>query len=249
MSGHSKWATIKRAKAATDAKRGKIFSKLSREITIAAKMGGGDPEMNPRLRMVLLKAKGSNMPKDNIERAIEKGTGAGGEAFEDLIYEVYAPHGVGLLVEVSTDNRNRTAGEIRSIVSKAGGNIATSGSVTRFFERKGQIMIARDAADEETLMEIALEAGAEDFRAGDEGFEIITDPSEFLAVQEAIEGKEITFVSAEVTMLPVEGMSTPLSDAGEIDAVNRLIEKLEDNDDVKDVFSTAEYEESGEAVS
>src|SRR5512147_2472398 len=164
MAGHSKWAKVKHFKGAIDAKRGKIFSKLSKEITIAAKIGGGDPNMNPRLRMVLLKCRGANMPNDNIDRAIKKGTG-GGEAinFEDLTYEIYGPHGVALLVEISTDNRNRTASEIRSIVTKNGGSIAASGSVSRLFQRKGQIIVPREAANEDQLMELALEAGAEDF--------------------------------------------------------------------------------------
>src|SRR5438270_1248698 len=162
MAGHSKWAKVKHFKGAVDAKRGKIFSKLSKEISIAAKIGGADPGMNPRLRMALLKSRAANMPNDNIERAIKKGTGGGETAtFEDLTYEIYAPHGVALLVELSTDNRNRTASEIRSIVTKAGGTIATAGSVTRLFHRKGQIIIPRQAAGEDQMMELALDAGLE----------------------------------------------------------------------------------------
>src|SRR5207302_1505762 len=165
MAGHSKWAKVKHFKGAIDAKRGKIFSKLSKEISIAVKIGGADPAMNPRLRMVLLKCRGANMPNDNIERAIKKGIGGGESAnFDDLTYEIYAPHGVALLVEVSTDNRNRTASEIRSIVTKNGGTIAAAGSVSRLFHRQGQIIIPRDAANEDQLMEVALEAGAEDFK-------------------------------------------------------------------------------------
>src|SRR5499425_3074731 len=166
MAGHSKWAKVKHFKGAIDAKRGKIFSKLSKEITIAAKLAGGDPDMNPRLRMVLLKCRGANMPNENIERAIKKGTG-GGETgnFEDLTYEVYGPHGVAMLVELSTDNRNRTASEIRSILTKNGGSIARAGSVSRLFHRKGQIIVPREGADEDQLMELALEAGAEDFKS------------------------------------------------------------------------------------
>src|SRR5215471_5785904 len=158
MAGHSKWAKVKHFKGAIDAKRAKIFAKLSKEITIAARLAGGDPDMNPRLRMVLLKCRAANMPNDNIERAIKKGTG-GGEAvaFEDLTYEIYGPNGVALLVELSTDNRNRTASEIRSLVTKNGGSIATPGSVTRLFQRKGQIIISREAADEDQLMELALD--------------------------------------------------------------------------------------------
>src|SRR5512138_586686 len=158
MAGHSKWAKVKHFKGALDAKRGKIFSKLSKEISIAAKLGGGDPGMNPRLRMVLLKSRAANMPNDNIERAIKKGTGGGETAsFEDLTYEIFAPHGVALLVEVSTDNRNRTASEIRSLTTKSGGSIATQGSVTRLFQRKGQIIVPRDGANEDQLMEVALD--------------------------------------------------------------------------------------------
>src|ERR1700751_16445 len=160
MAGHSKWAKVKHFKGAIDAKRGKIFSKLSKEISIAAKLAGGDPAMNPRLRMVLLKCRAANMPNDNIERAIKKGTGGGEPAnFEDLTYEISGPGGVAILVEVSTDNRNRTASEIRSIVTKSGGSIATAGPVSRVFQRKGQIIVSRAAASEDALMEIALEAG------------------------------------------------------------------------------------------
>src|SRR5215467_13192954 len=166
MAGHSKWAKVKHFKGAIDAKRAKIFAKLSKEITIAARLAGGDPDMNPRLRMVLLKSRAANMPNENIERAIRKGTGAGETvSYEDLTYEIYGPHGVALLVDLSTDNRNRTASEIRSIVTKSGGSIATQGSVARLFQRKGQIIVSRDAAGEDQLMELALEAGAEDFKA------------------------------------------------------------------------------------
>src|SRR4026209_2765848 len=187
MAGHSKWAKVKHFEGAIDAKRGKIFSKLAREITISAKTGGGDPELNPRLRMVLLKCRAANMPKDNIERAIAKGTGTGeGASFEDLTYEIYAPHGVALLVELSTDNRNRTAAEIRSIVTKAGGSIATPGSVSRLFHRQGQLVVSRDGANEDRVMEIALEAGAEDFKADEHGFEILTEPAKFETVHTAL---------------------------------------------------------------
>lgn len=244
MAGHSKWAKVKRLKGALDAKRGKVFSKLSKEITIAAKLGGGDPAMNPRLRMVLLKCKSANMPADNIERAIKKGTGGGeGTTFEDLTYELFAPHGIALLVEVSTDNRNRTAAEIRSLVTKAGGNIATPGSVSRLFQRKGQIIIPREAANEDLVMELALEAGAEDFKAEPEGYEILTDPAQFDTVQKSIESRGIRYDAAEVTSLP--GLIVPLSDPEQVVAVTRLIDALEEHDDVKEVYSNAEF--SGEA--
>src|SRR5881396_287969 len=166
MAGHSKWAKVKHFKGAIDAKRGKIFSKLSKEITIAAKLAGGDPAMNPRLRMVLLKCRAANMPSDNIERAIKRGGGGDDSAnYEDLTYEVFGPNGVAMLVELSTDNRNRTAAEIRSLLTKHGGTIATPGSVSRLFQRQGQIIVPREAADEDRLMEIALDAGAQDFKA------------------------------------------------------------------------------------
>jgi len=242
MAGHSKWAKVKHFKGAIDAKRGKIFSKLGREITIAAKIGGGDPDMNPRLRMVLLKCRTANMPRENIERAIKKGTGGGeGANFEDLTYEIYAPGGVALLVEVSTDNRNRTASDIRSLVTKGGGSIATSGSVSRLFQRKGQMIISREAAGEDQLMELALEAGAEDFKSEAQGYEILTEPASFEAVHKQIEAKGIKCEAAEITSLPT--LSVPLADATAISAVNRLIEALEEHDDVKEVYSNAEFPE------
>lgn len=242
MAGHSKWAKVKHFKGAIDAKRGKIFSKLSREITIAAKIGGGDPNMNPRLRMALFKCRTANMPKDNIERAIKKGTGGGeGVNFEDLTYEIYAPGGVAVLAELSTDNRNRTASEIRSIVTKGGGSIATAGAVRRLFQRKGQIIVAREAAGEDQLMELALEAGAEDFRADEQGYEIITEPARFEVVHRALEAKGIKCDVAEVTELPVT--TAPVTDPGAITAVTKLIDALEEHDDVKEVYFNAELPE------
>ncbi|HWD92826.1 MAG TPA: YebC/PmpR family DNA-binding transcriptional regulator [Verrucomicrobiae bacterium] len=239
MAGHSRWAKVKHFKGGIDAKRGKIFAKLGKEISVAAKIGGGDPGMNPRLRMVLLKCRAANMPNDNIERAIKKGTGAGETVnFEDLTYEIYAPHGVALLVELSTDNRNRTASEIRSLVTKAGGSIATANSVSRLFQRKGQIIVTRESANEDQLMEVALEAGAEDFKADEQGYEILTEPGNFEAVHKQIEAKGIKPVMAEIRSLPT--MTVPL--AGEqAAAVNKLIDALEEDEDVKDVYSNAEF--------
>ena len=238
MSGHSKWAKVKHFKGALDAKRGKIFSKLSKEISIAAKIGGGDPSMNPRLRMVLLKCRAANMPNDNIERAVRKGTGGGQSSnFEDLTYEIFGPHGVALLVEVSTDNRNRTASEIRSLVAKSGGSLATQGSVSRLFHRKGQIMLSREAADEDQLMELALEAGAEDFKAEPQGYEIITDPAHFETVHRQLEAKGIKADAAGITELPT--VWVPLAGEADAAALNKLIEALEDHDDVKEVYSNA----------
>jgi YebC/PmpR family DNA-binding regulatory protein len=240
MAGHSKWAKVKHFKGAIDAKRAKIFAKLSKEITIAAKLAGGDPAMNPRLRMVLLKCRAANMPNDNIDRAIKRGTG-GGEAIEyaDLTYEVFGPHGVAILVELSTDNRNRTAAEIRSLLTKNGGTIATAGSVTRLFQRKGQIIVLREAAGEDQLMELALEAGAEDFKSDEQGFEILTDPAQLETVARAIEAKGIKAAGAEVTWLPA--ITVPLNDAKAAGEVNHLIELLEEHDDVKDVYSNADF--------
>jgi YebC/PmpR family DNA-binding regulatory protein len=240
MAGHSRWAKVKHFKGAIDAKRGKIFSKLSKEITIAARIGGADPGMNPRLRLALLKCRGANMPNDNIDRAIKKGTGGGEVAlFEDLTYEIYAPHGVAILLELSTDNRNRTASEIRSLVTKAGGSIATQGSVSRLFKRKGQIIVSREAANEDQLMELALEAGAEDFVTEPEGFEILTEPGKFEAVHKQIESKGIRPAAAEVTEIPT--LTVPLEDPAAATAVSKLIESLEDHDDVKELYSNAEF--------
>jgi YebC/PmpR family DNA-binding regulatory protein len=242
MAGHSKWAKVKHFKGAVDAKRGKIFSKLSKEISIAAKIGGGDPSMNPRLRMALLKSRAANMPNDNIERAIKKGTGGGETAnFEDLTYEIYGPQGVAVLVEVSTDNRNRTASEIRSLVTKNGGTIATAGAVSRLFHRKGQIIIPREAAEEDKVMEVALEAGAEDFKAEPEGYEIITTPAHFEAVHKQLEVSGIKAAVAGVTELPTLTVALPAEQS--VAAVNRLIDALEDHDDVKEVYSNAELPE------
>ncbi len=242
MAGHSKWAKVKHFKGALDAKRGKIFSKLSKEISIAAKIGGPDPGMNPRLRMVLLKCRAANMPNDNIDRAIKKGVGGGETAtFEDLTYEIYGPHGVAMLVTISTDNRNRTASEIRSVVTKNGGSIATQGSVSRLFHRKGQIIVPRDGANEDAVMEVALEAGAEDFKSDPQGFEILTDPAHFEAVHKQLETKGIKPAVAEITELA--SVTVPLSDSASAASVNKLIEALEDHDDVKEVYSNAEFPE------
>jgi YebC/PmpR family DNA-binding regulatory protein len=242
MAGHSKWAKVKHFKGAIDAKRGKIFSKLSKEISIAVKIGGADAGMNPRLRMVLLKCRAANMPNDNIDRAVKKGLGGGETAeFVDLTYEIYGPHGVAVLLELSTDNRNRTASEIRSIVTKSGGSIATQGSVTRLFHRKGQIIVGREAANEDQLMELALDAGAEDFKADPQGYEILTEPAQFEPVHKKIESKGIKPLVAEVTSLPT--VTVPLQDEAASSAVNKLLDALEDHDDVKEVYSNAEFPE------
>ncbi len=239
MAGHSKWANIKHVKARQDAKRSKVFAKIAREITIAARLSGGDADMNPRLRLSLLKARGANMPADNIQRAIARGTGEGGAAsFEELTYEVYGPHGAAILCEISTDNRNRTAADVRAILIRNDGKLATAGSVSRLFHRKGQIMITRDNANEDELMELALEAGAEDFKSEQEGYEVLTAPVDFEAVHKAIEEKGIAMETAEITALPE--MTAPVSSEAELEKVNKLVDLLEDHDDVQSVYSNAE---------
>jgi YebC/PmpR family DNA-binding regulatory protein len=240
MSGHSKWAKVKHFKGALDAKRGRIFSKLSKEVTIAARQGGADPGMNARLRMVLLKCRSANMPSENIERAIKRGVGGGdGPALEELTYEVYGPSGVAMLVELNTDNRNRTAAEIRSILTKNGGSMATAGAVTRLFHKKGQMIIRREAASEDLLMELALDAGAEDFKAEPEGYEIITDPAHFEAVHKKLDEKGIKPDAAQVAPLPI--LTVPIQDPAAVVAVSKLIETLEEHEDVKEVYTNAEF--------
>jgi YebC/PmpR family DNA-binding regulatory protein len=242
MAGHSRWAKVKHFKGGIDAKRAQIFAKLGKEIAIASRIAGGDPTMNPRLRMVLLKCRAANMPNDNIDRAIKRGTGSGEVInYEDLTYEAFGPHGVAILIELSTDNRNRTASEIRSLLTKNGGAIATAGSVTRLFQRKGQIIVPRENAAEEALMEIALEAGAEDFKTDTDGYEVLTDPARFEPVHKAIEAGGIKAAGAEVTWLPV--ITAPLQDAKAVEATNRLTEILEEHEDVKEVYSNAEFPE------
>ena len=240
MAGHSKWSQIKRAKGAADAKRGQVFAKLAKEVMIAVKAGGsGDPALNPRLRMVILKCKSSNMPNDNVDRAIARASGEGDDAvYQELTYEIYGPNGVAILGIVNTDNRNRTAAEIRHILSKNNGTLATAGAVSRLFERKGQIIITRDQADEDVLMEVALEAGAEDFQADEEGYEIVTDPSGFEDVHSAIEAKGISCEVAHITQLPT--MTAPV-DAATGESIQKLIDALEENEDIQDVYTNAEF--------
>ncbi len=243
MSGHSKWATIKRAKAAVDAKRGKIFSVLSKEITIAAREGGGDPEFNPRLRTCILKAKGSNMPSDNIDKAIKKGTGElPGVTYEELVYEGYAPGGVGVIVEVTTDNKNRSASEVRSTFTKCNGNLAGAGALAFNFQRKGQFIIAGDATDEDSLMEVALEAGAEDVLNEGDHFEVICEISEYHNVSNALEEKGIKCESSEMAYLPNNEVTVTDKDIAK--QVLRLIDLLEDLEDVKAVHSNVDLDES-----
>jgi YebC/PmpR family DNA-binding regulatory protein len=237
MAGHSKWAKVKTFKGAIDAKRSRMFAKLSKEVYVAARLGGADPDLNPRLRAVLIKCRVSSMPGDNIDRAIKRATGGDDKTvFEDLTYEIYGPHGVAVLAELSTDNRNRTAAEIRSICSKNHGSIATAGAVTRLFQRKGQIFVDRDAAAEDTVLEVAMEAGAEDFQTETEGYVILTDPHQFEAVHRALETAGIPCASAEVSQVP--SLTVPLS-GREAEQVQSFLDLLEDHDDVKSVWSNA----------
>lgn len=238
MSGHSKWSTIKHKKAAADAKRGKIFTKLIKEITVAARMGGGDPSSNPRLRTAVLAAKSENMPKDKLERAIQKGIGGlEGVNYEEITYEGYGPGGAAIMVESLTDNKNRTVADIRHIFSKCAGNLGESGCVSYMFDKKGCIVIEKAAVDEEKLMETALDAGAEDIREEDENFEVIMKPGDFEKVKSAIEISGIPFLVAEVTMLP---QSTTSLEGKEAEQMVRMMEMLEDCDDVQKVYTNAD---------
>ena len=241
MSGHSKWSSIKHKKAAVDAKRGKIFTKLIKEITVAARMGGGDPNGNPRLRAAVLAARAENMPKDNIERGIKKGTGElEGVSYDESLYEGYGPGGAAVLVESLSDNKNRSVAEIRHIFSKNGGSLGTNGCVAWMFKKKGYIAIERSAVDEEKLMEKALDAGAEDVREDETTFEVITAPEDFEAVKAAIDGLQVPYISSEVTMLP---QNTTSLAGKEADQMVKLMDMLEDCDDVQKVYTNADIPE------
>lgn len=238
MSGHSKWSTIKRKKGALDAKRGKIFSRMAKEITVAAKMGGGDPDGNPRLRTALLAARGENMPKDNIERAIKKGTGEiEGVTYEEQRFECYGPEGVGLIVDVLTDNKNRTVGEIRHVLSRHGGSMAASGAVTWNFDQKGLIVAEKGGFDEETMFEKAAEAGAEDVDGEGEYFEITTAPTDLHTVADGLTKAGVTVKEAKITMIPKNQVAV---EAKALATTLKLMEALEDHDDVQDMYSNVE---------
>ncbi len=241
MSGHNKWASIKHKKAAADSKRGKIFTKLIREITMAAKTGGGDPSMNPRLRTAIQTAKSENMPADNIERAIKKGTGElEGVTYEETIYEGYGPQGVAVLVHCMTDNKNRTSAEIRSIFTKQNGNMAGQGSVAWMFEKKGVFVVDQARASEDALMELVLSAGAEDMSQSAGKFEITAAPHDFEAVKAALEKAKIPTESAQITMIPKNWIAVTAESAR---AVMNLIEALEDYDDVQNVYVNGDIPE------
>ncbi|MCG3112524.1 MAG: YebC/PmpR family DNA-binding transcriptional regulator [Candidatus Manganitrophus sp. SB1] len=236
MSGHSKWATTKHKKAAADSKRGKIFTKIIREITVAAKIGGGDPEGNPRLRTAILKAKENNMPADNIKKAVQKGTGElPGVSYEEMTYEGYGPGGVAIIIQLLSDNKNRTVSEIRHLLSKSGGNMGESGSVAWMFQKKGYLSIEKQKADEDKLMSVALDAGAEDIRSDDPTiFEVIAAPADFEKVKKAMTDAGLTPSYAEVTLLPQTYIRL---DGKEAEQMLRLMEALEDHDDVQNVYA------------
>jgi len=248
MSGHSKWASIKHKKGAVDAKRGKIFTKLIKEITVATRMGGKDPEANARLRTAIAAAKAENMPKENIERGIKKGTGElEGSTYEEAIYEGYGPGGVAVLVEVLTDNRNRAVAEVRHLFERHGGSLGAAGCVAWMFSQKGLIVLPRDQTDEERLFEAALEAGAEDIKEGEKEFEVVTEPSLFEQVKAAIEDAELTPILAEVTMIP---KTTTDLEGKHAQQMLTLMEVLEDNDDVNHVYANFDIsDEVMEAIS
>jgi len=235
MSGHSKWSTIKRKKGAADAKRGKLFTKLIKEISIAARLGGGDPVGNPRLRSAIAAAKAENMPKENIERAIKKGTGElEGVSYEELTYEGYGPGGVAIMVEVLTDNKNRTLAEIRYNFSRYNGNLGESGCVSWIFNLKGLILFDQDKVDEERLIEVVLDVGADDVKERDKEFEVITDPDVYEDVLRAVEEAKLEYSFAEITMIP---QSSVLLQGKEAEQMLRLMESLEDSDDIQKVYA------------
>ncbi|MDR1410066.1 MAG: YebC/PmpR family DNA-binding transcriptional regulator [Oscillospiraceae bacterium] len=235
MSGHSKWSTIKRKKEKTDSQRAKIFTKIGREIAVAVRESGPDPSVNSKLAGIIAKAKVNNVPNDNIERIIKKAAGEnGGASYEELFYEGYGPAGVAVIVETLTDNRNRTAGDMRHYFDKNGGNLGQNGCVAFLFTRQGQLIVEAEGVSEEKLMEDALEAGATDFFADDDMFDIRTEPVDFLAVQETLSAKGYTFISAEIAYIAVT--ETALSNEDDIKKMERLLETLEDNDDVQSVW-------------
>jgi YebC/PmpR family DNA-binding regulatory protein len=241
MSGHSKWHTIKHKKGAADAKRGKIFTRLIKELTVAALGGGGDPDMNPRLRTIIAEAKASNMPRENIERAIRRGTGEEpGVHYEEIMYEGYGPGGVAILIQTLTDNKNRTVGEIRHMLGKYNGNLAAENSVAWMFHRKGQVIVEKEKADEDTLLNAALDAGADDMSDDGGVWEIVSSPESFEAVREAVKGLGLEPASAEVAMIPQNFVKLQGKDAQQM---LRLMEALDDHDDVQHVWANFDIED------
>lgn len=243
MAGHNKWSKVKRLKAVTDARKGKVFSRLSRDITLAAKAGGGDPEANARLRTLVLKARDANMPADNVDRAIKKGTGElPGVVFEEITYEGYGPGGVAFIVKVTTDNKQRAAQDVRSAFARHGGNLASSGAVSFQFQHAGQFLIAKDRTSEDTLMEVALEAGADDVIASEQGFEVRCSVHAFDKVAQALEQKGIKAESAEIAYIPTT--TVPVTDVSVGQTIGKLQNALEEIDDVQTVFSNEEMDEA-----
>ncbi len=242
MSGHSKWSTIKRKKGANDAKRGKIFTRLIKEITVAARHGGGDPEGNPRLRSAISSAKAENMPKDNIARAIQKGTGEiAGEVYDEIMYEGYGPGGIAILVECLTDNRNRTVADVRHYFAKSNGNLGESGCVAYMFDKKGLILVDKTKVEEEALMDAALEAGAEDVVEEENEFQVLTAPEDFDEVRNALEEGGIGFLDASVSMIPQN--TVEVVDEKIARALMKLMESLEDHDDVQNVYANFDIDD------
>lgn len=242
MSGHSKWATIKRKKSKTDAARGRIFTKLIKEITVAARDGGGDEDSNPRLRTAVVAAKAANMPSDNIKKAIQKGTGElPGTTYEETTFEGYGPGGVAVFVDVLTDNRNRTVAEIRHLFSKYSGNLGENGCVAWMFDKKGIITVGKDGTEEDSLMEAALEAGAIDIQVQDDAFEVTTEPSDLDIVREALEKAQMSVIEAEVRRIP---QNTVKLDRKEASSMLKLMEFLEDHDDVQKVSANFDIDDS-----
>jgi YebC/PmpR family DNA-binding regulatory protein len=241
MSGHSKWATIKHKKAATDARRGKLFSKLLKEITVAARVGGGDPKGNARLRTAILEARSNSVPNDNIERAVKKGTGEiEAEVYEEVIYEGYGPGGVAVLVEAATDNRNRTTGEVRHTFARNGGNLGEAGCVAWMFHRRGYFALDKSIMDEEKFIELALELGAEDFAVEEDVYEIYTSMEGFLGTQEELERRNVPTAAKELAMIPQTSVDVP---ADKVNQMLRLVEALEDHDDVQHVWANLNVDE------
>jgi len=243
MAGHSKWAQIKRKKAATDQKRGKLFTKLVKEITISARMGGGDPDGNPRLRLAIENARANSMPAENIKRAVQRGTGEiDGASYEEITYEGYGPGGTAIIVEAATDNRNRTVAEIRHLMTKSGGSLGESGSVSWMFQRKGSISIPKLAADEEQLMELLLDAGLEDLKADDEEyFTVLTDVKDLESAKKALDDAKISYEDAKIDMIPDNSIELDGDDA---EKALKLVDGLEDNDDVQMVYTNMDISEA-----
>jgi YebC/PmpR family DNA-binding regulatory protein len=238
MAGHSKWAQIKRKKATIDSRRGKLWTKLLKEITVSARLGGGDPDANPRLRSAVQEARDANVPNDNIERAVKRGSGElEGAQYEELTYEGYGPGGVALLIEAMTDNRNRTVGELRHLLSRNGGNLGENGCVAWMFEKKGLFVVAADAVSEDRLMEVALEAGAEDVRTEEEAYEVTTPPDAYAQMTQALQGAGIPIETKALAMIPSSTVEVPSREA---DQVYRLLEAIEEHDDVQNVWTNAD---------